>query len=136
MNSTVTVTEVSQVRINRDIIRRFAHSGDLPMGDAEQIGDELVRFLLLCATSGRSLAPSPIIDDLWHHFILHTQDYSEWCSKTLGVFIHHVPCDGDSTDAYDQTRELLAQRFGPVSDRFWPPLTASKCSKCGGKCRT
>jgi hypothetical protein len=31
------------------------------------------------------------IDNMWHGFILYTQDYMAFCDKFFGVYLHHVP---------------------------------------------
>ena len=31
------------------------------------------------------------IDDMWHEFILFTEDYTDFCQRTFGHYIHHLP---------------------------------------------
>lgn len=31
------------------------------------------------------------LDSIWHHFILHTQFYYEFCMKEFGDYLHHQP---------------------------------------------
>ncbi len=31
------------------------------------------------------------VDELWHTFLLFTQDYQKFCEECFGRFIHHVP---------------------------------------------
>lgn len=33
------------------------------------------------------------VDDLWHTFLLFTQDYQQFCGDMFGYFIHHHPFD-------------------------------------------
>ena len=35
--------------------------------------------------------PSRVTDDLWHEFILHTQEYNRFCQQAFGQYFHHVP---------------------------------------------
>ena len=35
--------------------------------------------------------PSQAADDLWHEFILYTRDYSAFCDKAFGGYMHHTP---------------------------------------------
>lgn len=35
--------------------------------------------------------PSQVADDLWHEFILYTRDYSDFCDKAFGGYMHHTP---------------------------------------------
>lgn len=40
------------------------------------------------------------IDEMWHTFILITQDYATFCYKYFGAFIHHIPeVGGDAENA-------------------------------------
>ena len=34
---------------------------------------------------------SELIDELWHTFILFTNDYRKFCDTTVGEYIHHDP---------------------------------------------
>jgi hypothetical protein len=31
------------------------------------------------------------IDEMWHEFILFTQDYTEFCHQYFGEYLHHLP---------------------------------------------
>ncbi|MBI1859496.1 MAG: hypothetical protein HYR96_01085 [Deltaproteobacteria bacterium] len=31
------------------------------------------------------------IDNMWHNFILYTQDYTEFCHSYFGEYLHHQP---------------------------------------------
>jgi hypothetical protein len=31
------------------------------------------------------------IDEMWHEFILFTEDYSDFCQRYFGRYIHHLP---------------------------------------------
>lgn len=31
------------------------------------------------------------IDNMWHNFILYTQDYTQFCTYFFGEYLHHVP---------------------------------------------
>jgi hypothetical protein len=126
-------------QIPLEIIQRFAKREGISVLNANRLGDELVRFLTLCATSTETLAPSPLVDDMWHHFILHTRDYGEWCALHLGKFIHHVPSDGFTLNSgsYERTRILLTGCFGSLSNRYWPRGKArSSCEGCSPDCRS
>jgi len=38
------------------------------------------------------ICPSIIaIDEMWHAFLLCTEDYAEFCQRFFGEFLHHVP---------------------------------------------
>ena len=33
------------------------------------------------------------IDDMWHTFLMFTEDYANFCERYFGRFIHHSPRD-------------------------------------------
>lgn len=37
--------------------------------------------------------PSQAVDEAWHEFILMTRSYHDFCRRTLGRFLHHVPAE-------------------------------------------
>jgi len=47
--------------------------------------DESLKFRCVMLQSMRE------IDEIWHEFILHTKDYSEFCQRYFGEYVHHQP---------------------------------------------
>ncbi|MFB6771159.1 glycine-rich domain-containing protein [Streptomyces sp. NPDC056337] len=122
------------------LVRRItADHPEISAATAHRIVGQAAAFV---AASGRypgqSLAPSQLVDYGWHAFILHTVDYSRFCSQTVGGFVHHVPTDeGDETpSAARATRErtLAAIRAAgfTVDEELWPDL--AKCTQCHAGC--
>ena len=67
------------------------------------------------------LAPSNVIDGIWHAHILHTKLYADFCSRLQGSFIHHEPGAG-GVKAYEATLTEYFQCFQDLPPRFaWPP---------------
>jgi hypothetical protein len=126
------------------IVGRYAKTHDVSAKEASAAWKELIKFLELCGSTHESLAPSEIIDQMWHEAILHTRDYGVLCRAVARRFVHHVPSDGTDDAAYRRTLELLAENYGDVDMRFWPTLESvsadcsggddSPCSNCGSKC--
>jgi hypothetical protein len=62
---------------------------------AHQISDAIAeyrKFMALIAMGHRGLSMiSPLVDEVWHAHILHTQDYAAFCQLTVGRFVHHQP---------------------------------------------
>ena len=62
------------------------------------------------------------LDLMWHHFILHTEMYHEFCAQELGGYLHHIPdLVGDfespsqiaqSGDELQEQMELLEKHLG------------------------
>jgi hypothetical protein len=59
------------------------------------------QFFLACARSGRQRVamPSRAVDAYWHAFLVDTQGYADWCERTLGRFLHHLPAERMGGDA-------------------------------------
>jgi len=58
----------------------------------------LKEYFQLCL-EGRDLVlgmPSQAVDTAWHEFILYTRDYTAFCQRAFGHYLHHVPGDEPS----------------------------------------
>jgi hypothetical protein len=76
--------------------KRFAIASD----EAEKIFVEMLRWLWYLGSS-EPTADNPeahaiddpllVIDEMWHEFILVTQDYTHFCIEMFGRYIHHRP---------------------------------------------
>jgi hypothetical protein len=57
-------------------------------------------YLALCLEArGMVLGmPSKAVDAAWHEFILYTRDYTYFCERAFGNYLHHIPNDEPSTD--------------------------------------
>ena len=123
------------VKLNPSVFAKFMQETSANRETAEQAFRELHKFLAVSATSNGPCAPSDIVDEFWHCFVLHTIDYAEYCQNAFGCFMHHVPSDDHSANltAYARTRELLAKTFGNLDERFWPP--ANNSLLCGSSCK-
>lgn len=92
--------------------------------EAERTVGEYRRFLYLVATAGETLAPSRLVDRVWH---LHMEDevgyFDELCERVIGRRINHhrgraAPFDDP---AYAKTLAFYRAEFGEVPCwRVWP----------------
>ena len=82
-------------------IRR--HHPSLGDDDVARVESGLRDWFAVCAaTGGRQVAmPSPVVDDLWHEFLLFTRDYASFCDAAFGRFLHHTPTEAMTQDEYD-----------------------------------
>jgi hypothetical protein len=77
---------------NPEVIYRFTNEWDVPAAEARRIFDDMKRFLWLVTQPGnQSIAPVPIVDEMWHTFLAFTVDYARWGRDTFGRMLHHVP---------------------------------------------
>jgi hypothetical protein len=69
------------------------HYGQLTEKDTFLVARALREFFLVRARTGARLIgmPSKVVDELWHEFIVHTQEYARFCHGAFGHFFHHVP---------------------------------------------
>jgi len=93
------------------IIRHYSFPFGLRKKVAERLGitdkESIERVLLglkeyfaLCL-DGRDMVlgmPSKAVDIAWHEFILYTRDYSYFCQRVYGHYLHHMPNDTPSID--------------------------------------
>ena len=91
---------------------------------AQELFDETKRFLYLCAVSDQPLAPTARIDEVWHNFMLYSEDYAEFCDSQFGFMIHHRPWSKAEVAASDwsivhRTRKLAESVFGANLSKDW-----------------
>jgi hypothetical protein len=92
---------------------------------AERLETEFRRFVALTLLQpGVMHAPAGAVDMYWHYFILHTEEYGEFCEKIWGdsngnpKIRNHYPATDETRpamrDAYIRTKALYEKVFGPV----------------------
>jgi len=119
------------------IVQRFAKQYDIPKEEAHRRFLQCLMFLVICAEAPKiSHAPSSIIDDAWHSFVLHTKEYQAFCEDYLGRFVHHNPTDAPEKEAYRRTIRAMTARFGVIDRTYWPNHKAADCDSgvCQGYC--
>ncbi len=110
----------SDVFLSQDV----ADAAALSTPQVKAVMTEYRRFLYLAAVAGEVVAPSRLIDDIWH---LHMQDTRAYlnglCEGVIGKVIHHMP--GRAAPALDpaylRTLAIYYQEFGIIPDKtIWP----------------
>ncbi len=95
---------------NEAIVLRFMETWDVPRAEADALFEDAKQWLWLCArlaeegggTGEQLLAITPstkLVDEMWHTFILFTQEYFDFCDAFLGRYIHHAPTPRSQYDA-------------------------------------
>src|SRR5688572_15833014 len=89
---------------------RSAVTGVEDLGEtaADAAMEEYRRFMYLVATGMEHVAPSRVVDAVWHAHILRTRDYDAFCREVVGRFVHH---DGAATTSRPGTRDEFAERY-------------------------
>ena len=127
------------------VTERIGQDPDLPAGVSPRRSlQEALKFLEVAAGSTEPVTPSAAVDVAWHHFILFTRDYMDYCATHLGRYIHHVPDDATADDdattghgahgGYLRTRQLVAERFGEPDPTIWPDEAALATCESEGNC--
>jgi hypothetical protein len=128
---------------NNGVVKKYAREHNASIETATEHFTELKKFLYLCATKKGTFTPSRVVDNIWHTFILFTQDYSNFCAEHFGQFIHHKPDVEISIDSKQKNNNnyrhffgLLVDEFGVPSDDIWAlplaNLSVSTCTRPGG----
>ncbi|KZN35948.1 hypothetical protein N480_18330 [Pseudoalteromonas luteoviolacea S2607] len=90
---------------NQDIIDGFLKSLDVTEEEANNIFKDTLKWLWYCRhpdTQGSRTIDKNllIIDEMWHTFILYTNDYFKFCHKYFGMYIHHSPTRNSEIEEY------------------------------------
>jgi len=73
--------------------------------------EEYKKFLLIKKSYvDLELAPSSLVDVIWHSHILDTKRYMEDCNKIFGYYLHHNP----SFDPNEEEQTELVEKFNKM----------------------
>lgn len=132
-----TLSELREFK-NEAVVHRFLETWDLPVAEAEELFEEMKKWLWLNAyLDERSAADrfplaisqsTKLIDEMWHTFILFTKDYEDFCARCFGHLVHHQPTPRSAYDVViaeyerepdaviDRNRELFARQYELIFD--------------------
>ncbi len=119
-----------------DLVALYAERQGVPIERAQALFLALKQFLIVCAMSeDEHIKPSTELDQVWHHFILHTRAYAEYCQRYFGFFLHHTPPVVGVTEEIAcrrmQVRDLAEQLFGELDNTIW----SAEVAFCSGNTR-
>jgi len=101
--------------------------------EATSLFVEVIRYLVITELHAAELVPmfSRRVDEVWHQFVLFTEEYERFCRRFFGKFMHHEPNEattvaggaGDEPAANEMTfprfREVYEGLFGPISSAWY-----------------
>ena len=120
---------------NHDVVERIEKKLRLSNEAATLLFNDTVKFLALAALEeGNGLVPPKAIDEAWHHFLLFTYEYADFCENYFGTFLHHVPSTSRSQprgNLIPDTVKLAETFFGPLSEN-WSSDWRPEHSECSG----
>jgi hypothetical protein len=82
------------ILIPSNVIQRYASRNGMDIMEANNIFKQLEIYL---KTAKEKQKPSKIVDSAWHEFILHTLEYTDYCQKVFGSYVHHIPGEEETT---------------------------------------
>jgi hypothetical protein len=119
---------------NMDVIVRFTEKYNIDEIEALSIFEETKKWLWLCyeyPNSEKNINlliddSMIIIDEMWHNFILFTNDYHEFCQSNFGRYIHHQPITNkerenwnkDSSKSLSEYKETLKKQYELIYDQL------------------
>jgi hypothetical protein len=78
--------------IKNKICQTYPHLNNSEVEQVVRGLRDYFQIILLSRRKGVAM-PSQVVDVAWHEFILFTREYSQFCSKALGHFLHHTPAE-------------------------------------------
>jgi hypothetical protein len=121
-----TLNEVASYK-NEAVVNRFKKAFPAHQEKAEIIFEDLMKFFWASQKHYLEKQDNPsdesldfvfimdeemrIIDDMWHIFLLYTQDYMDYCENYFGEYIHHLPDLVPNMDPSPEKFEANLRRF-------------------------
>lgn len=107
-----------------DVVDAFLARFPMPDSEAKEIFQEMLKMMWLMAIrkeeAAANVITSPdrinvfeqmrVLDEMWHTFILFSQDYHKFCETNFGYYLHHMP-----TTVSDRKRERLSAQADPIA---------------------
>jgi hypothetical protein len=98
-----TLTEIMKYN-NEDILSRFTDLFNVSEEEAGDIFTETKKFLYISGLPGVFIPDELlIIDEMWHNFILFTQEYQQFCAFYFGSYLHHSPATKAAKQLHQQS---------------------------------
>ncbi len=78
--------------ISEKVSVKYPHLSD---DELHLVINGLREYFHICNIAGKKVVsmPSQVVDVAWHEFILFTEQYSFFCKKAMGRFLHHTPAE-------------------------------------------
>ncbi|NUP78603.1 MAG: hypothetical protein HOV96_13770 [Nonomuraea sp.] len=87
--------------------------------EAEELFAEAKKYLVLTQADQSRIwmMHSTRVDDAWHHFILFTGLYTQFCQTYFGRYVHHSPSNDPGPEDKAE-EELPVATFGEFRERY------------------
>jgi hypothetical protein len=97
---------------NPEVVARFCDEWDVSRSEARRVFADMLRFLWLVDRVHHKLAPVPIIDEMWHAFLMFTRPYAEFSQRMFNRMLHHDP-----TTSTEKRSDARLRRTAPARAR-------------------
>lgn len=106
---------------------RLAEENQWSMDFTLRAIDEYKKFMFLATVCNHAVAPTDVIDQVWHLHLIYTKSYwIEFCRTILKKDIHHNPARGNEEetnelkDLFQKTLSSYSKYFGSEAPTtFW-----------------
>ncbi len=121
------------------VVGRLMKDDHFSKEKAELILDGTLSFLKMSrAYPDHQFAPSKLIDQGWHTFLLYTRGYQEFCLRLGTSFIHHEPNDGEAIDLKKggvlRVVQFMRENNIFFHEQLWITTRSSCKSNCSNNC--
>ncbi len=100
------------------LVNRLVHKEHWSLEDAQEGVRQYRNFLILIYKyPQRRLAPTRLIDEVWHAHILYTREYTQDCEEIFGSYRHHTPVD-DSKCSEEERQQVLIETAILYTEEF------------------
>lgn len=112
---------------NQSVILNFHHKNqEHTLEKVQEYFQDLLAFLWLSHSrkidnkTTRMFGPLLILDEIWHTFILHTQDYHAFCQDFFGEYFHHEvePLHQEHVMEPDELADFLEDCFTHLGEEW------------------
>lgn len=84
---------------NSDVVYRFHKAYGITREESADIFEQVKKWLWLAnmrrqsgIETGLNIDMSlVVIDEMWHNFVLFTKEYTAFCQRYFGYYVHHAP---------------------------------------------
>jgi hypothetical protein len=89
------------------------------IADATALFDEAKKFMLLSQNCGDAVCEmySVRVDEAWHQFMLCTTEYSDYCHRFFGKYVHHSPNTAPSS-RHEACEPAKSMSFVELRERY------------------
>ena len=102
---------------NKSVVQRYCKDHNKSMEYGHELFIQFLKFMYVADVLSKKLIPCYMareireIDNIWHSFLLFTQDYEDFCLKFFNRFLHHRPVSEEQPHPSKEVRKELLHHF-------------------------